>query len=190
LVEAIAERSRLGVVDVAAEVVVPQIALAKSSVGLPTQQPASAHRAALTSPTSLMKRILVVDDDAAIRSVISALLTTAGYEVITMEDGAGALKIAAHQSLSVAIVDVFMPGVDGLETIRGLTHLAPGMPLIMVSGFPFARADSRSPDFLGMSIKLGSAHHLAKPFKPSELLELVEACEGRSGAKNSAEEAA
>lgn len=111
-----------------------------------------------------------------------------------MEDGARALKIAAHQSFSVAIVDVFMPGVDGLETIRGLTHLAPAMPLIMVSGFPFARADSRSPDLLGMSIKLGSARYLAKPFKPSELLELVAACcafrEGRSDAKNSMEEAA
>jgi DNA-binding NtrC family response regulator len=136
-----------------------------------------------------MKRILVVDDDAAIRSVISALLTAAGCEVITMEDGAGALKIAAHQSFTVAIVDVFMPGVDGLETIRRLTNLAPGMPLIVISGFPFNRPGSRSPDFLGMSIKLGSAHYLAKPFKPSELLELVETCcaARRSEAKNPAD---
>jgi CheY-like chemotaxis protein len=142
----------------------------------------------------MKKRILVVDDDAAIRTVISTLLTTAGYEVITMEDGAGALKIAAHQSFSVAIVDVFMPGVDGLETIRRLNTLAPGMPLIVISGFPFARADSRSPDFLGMSIKLGSAHYLAKPFKPAEILELVATCcapsPSRPDAKNSADEAA
>jgi CheY-like chemotaxis protein len=141
-----------------------------------------------------MKRILVVDDDAPIRTMISTLLTTAGYEVITMEDGAGALKVAAQQSFSVAIVDVFMPGVDGLETIRRLTTLAPGMPLIVISGFPFARADSRSPDFLGMSIKLGSAHYLAKPFKPAELLELVEsccaACATRPNTKGSADEAA
>jgi len=141
-----------------------------------------------------MKRILVVDDDAAIRTVISTLLTAAGYEVITMEDGAGALQVAAHQTFSVAIVDVFMPGVDGLETIRRLTTLAPGMPLIVISGFPFARADSRSPDFLGMSIKLGSAHYLPKPFKPREILELVESCWAsctkRPDAKNSAGEAA
>jgi CheY-like chemotaxis protein len=123
-----------------------------------------------------MKRILVVDDDAAIRRVISTLLTAAGYEVVTREDGASALEIAAHQSFSVAIVDVFMPGVDGLETIRRLTSLAPGMPSIVVSGFPFARDDRRPPDFLSMSMKLGSAHYLPKPFRPSELLGLVETC--------------
>ena len=111
-----------------------------------------------------------------------------------MEDGAGALSMAAQESFSAAIVDVFMPGVDGLETIRRLTTLAPGMPLIVISGFPFARADSRSPDFLGMSIKLGSAHYLPKPFRPPELLGLVETCcasgANRPDAKNSAEEAA
>jgi YesN/AraC family two-component response regulator len=87
-----------------------------------------------------------------------------------------------------------MPGVDGLETIRKLSTLAPGMPLVAISGFPFARADSRSPDFLGMSIKLGSAHYLAKPFKPAEIMELVGTCSAssspRGDAKNSADEAA
>jgi len=193
--KAIAERPRFGVVGVAAEVVVPQIAACqKQCRDCRRSHLRPRTMTALLCPSSLMKRILVVDDDAAIRTVTSTLLTAAGYEVITMEDGAGALKIAAHQSFNVAIVDVFMPGVDGLETIRRLTTLAPEMPLIVISGFPFARADSRSPDFLGMSIKLGSAHYLPKPFKPQELLGLVEtccaSCAKRPDAKNSADEAA
>jgi CheY-like chemotaxis protein len=119
-------------------------------------------------------RILVVDDDAAIRESIRLALAPAGIEVTTVDSGERALEDFAHASFDGAIVDFMMPGIGGAETIRALRALRPGLPVIVVSG-SLMRDESRAPDFLHLAMELAGVTHLAKPFKLSDLLRTVRA---------------
>jgi CheY-like chemotaxis protein len=76
----------------------------------------------------------------------------------------------------VIIVDIFMPGMDGLETIRVFKKSAPEVPVIAMSGFMFRDSAKPAPNFLSMATKLGAAYSLAKPFRPKDLLRAVEYC--------------
>jgi CheY-like chemotaxis protein len=120
-----------------------------------------------------MARILVIDDDGAVRAAIRLLLERESHEVVDAEDGRSgvdALKIAAFD---IVICDIFMPGMDGLETIREFHRHNPHVPVIAMSGFTFRHS---APDFLTMATKLGAAYSLHKPFRPPELLRAVQAC--------------
>jgi DNA-binding NtrC family response regulator len=66
--------------------------------------------------------------------------------------------------------------MDGLETIRAFNKHAPAVPVIAISGFLFRDSATPAPDFLAMATKLGAAYSLHKPFRPKELLRVVEAC--------------
>ena len=66
------------------------------------------------------RRILVVDDDAAIRSLVRRVLEHAGYEVATARDGREAIALIARDDYDVVLLDVMMPGVDGLEVVESL----------------------------------------------------------------------
>lgn len=122
-----------------------------------------------------MPRILVIDDDRAIRSVIQALLSP-DYEVETADGGRSALRVLAANRFDAILVDIFMPGMDGLETIRLLRERAPGVPLIAMSGYMVRDPSSEAPDFLGMAGKLGATYGLPKPFRPKELFRVLEKC--------------
>lgn len=80
--------------------------------------------------------ILVVDDEAAIREVTRAALETCGYEVLTAQDGMDAISIyVQHKNdISLALIDVMMPSMDGLTTIRILRKINPNIKIIAVSG--------------------------------------------------------
>ncbi|MBC7584752.1 MAG: response regulator, partial [Tardiphaga sp.] len=89
------------------------------------------------------------------------------------------------------IVDIFMPDMNGFESVRRFHECAPAVPLIAISGYAFAESLSPAPDFLRMALGLGAARCLRKPFKPQTLLTIVEEClmerearrepDGRSG---------
>ena len=68
------------------------------------------------------------------------------------------------------IVDIFMPHMRGFESIRIFHERAPDIPLIAMSGYAFANADTTSPDFLRMTLELGATRCLRKPFTPQALL--------------------
>jgi CheY-like chemotaxis protein len=74
------------------------------------------------------------------------------------------------------IVDIFMPGVEGLETIQRVHQQNPDLPIIVMSGLNFRSASATPPDFLTMATKLGAACALRKPFRPGELREAVDGC--------------
>ena len=71
----------------------------------------------------------------------------------------------------LAIVDLFMPGMDGLETTKGLRQLDPGMPIIAVSGFMFPDECPEMPHFSSMAKEAGALATLYKPFRRHELLQ-------------------
>ncbi|HYW60797.1 MAG TPA: response regulator [Xanthobacteraceae bacterium] len=123
-----------------------------------------------------MARILVVDDDVKVRRTVRALLERAGHAVVLAErghDGAAAIEAFAFD---LAIVDIFMPGMNGLETIRAFRQSAPTLPIIVISGYVFRDARGPAPDFFRMAVDLGAAACLRKPVKPTALLRAVEEC--------------
>ena len=65
------------------------------------------------------------------------------------------------------LVDIFMPHMRGFESIRIFHERAPDIPLVAMSGYAFANADTASPDFLRMTLELGATHCLRKPFTPA-----------------------
>jgi CheY-like chemotaxis protein len=79
-------------------------------------------------------RILVVDDNGAARRSLAELLTRGGYEVIQAADGFEATRVRWDAAVDLVILDLFMPGKDGIETIRELRKLSPGIPVIAMSG--------------------------------------------------------
>src|SRR5882672_7090448 len=101
-----------------------------------------------------MARILVVDDDKAVRTAIQMVLEHQGFDVVVAEDGSSGIAAIQGEKFEVVIVDIFMPGMDGLETIRMFNRHAPSVPVIAISGFLFRDSSHPAPDFLAMATKL------------------------------------
>jgi CheY-like chemotaxis protein len=125
-----------------------------------------------------MLRILVVDDDTAVRSAIKIVLEQDGHEVILASNGKAGIAAADEERFDLVICDIFMPGMDGIETINTFHKNNPQMPVIAMSGFTFRDSQHPAPDYLSLSTKLGAAYSLRKPFRPNELLKAVRECSG------------
>jgi len=115
-----------------------------------------------------MSKILVIDDEPGIRAIMCSALEAAGYEVVGFAEGGGAIEHVREESADLLITDIFMPEVEGLETIREIRRLRPDMPIIAISGI-----DLEGADYLGFARKFGAAATLRKPFWPTDLLDLV-----------------
>jgi len=124
------------------------------------------------------KRILVVDDDAGIRSSLGKLLTTAGHEVILAENGREATQSLREASPDLVILDLFMPEKDGLEVLIELRAHTPDVPVIAMSG------GAKQMDLLPEAKLLGAAWTIEKPFIPAAMLALVASALGESRKTN------
>jgi len=82
-----------------------------------------------------MKRILVVDDDEAIRTLLKDELTDEGYEVITATDARDALKLVEQEPLDLVVLDIRMPGMDGLEALPRILGMKEGLPVILNTAY-------------------------------------------------------
>lgn len=120
-----------------------------------------------------MASILVIDDDRAVLATIKILLERAAHTVEAVDNSRNGLQLIETQSFDLLICDIFMPGMDGFETMRQVHQLRPEMPVIVISGQQFSLASEHAPDFLHMATRLGAVSSLQKPFKPSELLAVV-----------------
>jgi CheY-like chemotaxis protein len=118
--------------------------------------------------------MLVIDDDPAIRTALDMLLRRKNYSVFLAPDGPTGLQLISSLALDAVIIDMFMPGMNGIATIRELIKLKPDLPFIAMSGFAFTDRKQGAPDFLGMAIRLGAAAALQKPFETRELLEALD----------------
>jgi DNA-binding NtrC family response regulator len=117
--------------------------------------------------------ILVIDDDRAVLSTVKLLLERATHAVEAVDNSRAGLRLLDTHKFDLLIVDIFMPGMDGFETMRLVHRSQPEMPVIVISGQQFRSAAERGPDFLIMATKLGAVSSLQKPFKPQELLATV-----------------
>ena len=120
-----------------------------------------------------MAGILVIDDDRAVLATIRILLERAGHAVEAVDSSRAGLQLLDAQSFDLLIVDIFMPGMDGFETMKLVHQSRPDMPVIVISGQQFSFSSQPSPDFLHMATRLGAVSSLQKPFRPTELLAAV-----------------
>ncbi len=123
-----------------------------------------------------MAHILVVDDDPAVQMTIQLLLERAGHRVVVAGDGRKGLAAFEAEVFDLLFLDIFMPGMDGLETMRLMLQQRPDIPIIVISGRPIVPEAMSEPDFLSMTIKLGAIRTLPKPFRPAELAAAVSSC--------------
>ena len=118
----------------------------------------------------------MVDDDPMVAMAIEVCLQRQGLEVTIADGGEAGMRELGRGQFDVMIIDVFMPHMRGFESIRIFHERAPGVPLIAMSGYAFANADTSSPDFLRMTLELGATCCLRKPFTPKALLAAVNDC--------------
>ena len=114
-----------------------------------------------------MRTILVVDDDDRIRSLLAEYLGGRGYEVLVAADGEAGLEQARSHPIDLVVLDVMMPGKDGLSVLREL-RMTGALPVIMLT------ARGEDTDRI-VGLELGADDYLAKPFNPRELVARIEA---------------
>ena len=135
-----------------------------------------------------MARILVVDDDTAVQATVRLLLERGGHSVVTAGDGQKGIALFEAGDFDLLFLDIFMPGMDGFETMRLVHQRKPRIPIIVISGKPIP-SDS-GPDYLTMAMKLGAISSLQKPFMPAALLASVAECLRRAGRSSASAPAA
>jgi CheY-like chemotaxis protein len=118
-------------------------------------------------------RILIIDDEKAVREATEILLVANGYEVVTSEDGPTGIDLIKKGGIDLAIVDVFMPGMDGLTTTDAIHRHAPKLPVIAMSGFMLGGPCPTMPYFDEMATEAGAVFALYKPFRPAELIAAI-----------------
>ncbi len=107
-------------------------------------------------------RILVVDDDRAVREALRRALTLAGYEVQPAEDGEQALERSAGSLPDAVVLDIGLPGIDGLEVCRRVRRLGNRVPILMLTA-----RDAVADRIDGLDV--GADDYMVKPFDVGEL---------------------
>lgn len=94
-----------------------------------------------------MLRLLVVDDDPMVSQTMQLWLKRQGFDVVTADGAASGLSALRRGDFDLMIVDIFMPDMNGFESVRRFHECAPAVPLIAISGYAFAESLSPAPDF-------------------------------------------
>ena len=126
-----------------------------------------------------MASILVIDDDQAVLATIDLVLARDAHTVVVTDDGRKGLELFKTGAFDLLIVDIFMPAMDGLETMSLARRYRPEVPVLVISGNMVRSGADSMPDFLRMATRLGAVSSLQKPFRPSELLAAVDNCLSR-----------
>ena len=116
-----------------------------------------------------MARILIIDDEPNVRSMLRRMLHQAGHQVSEASNGAEGIKLYEQNQPDLIITDILMPEKEGIETIIALHRADPDLPIIAISG----GGRSGGTNFLSSAEKLGARHTLSKPFRGDQLLSAV-----------------
>ncbi len=110
--------------------------------------------------------ILVVEDDNTIRELVEMILSQAGYQVTTAEDGREGLELLRRARPDLILLDIAMPGIDGLEVLNRIRQRGFSMPVLMMTA-------NSSAQVVRDVMALGGNGYLLKPFEPEELVARV-----------------
>ena len=126
-------------------------------------------------------RILVVDDQEQIIQSLTEILSDENHEVLSARDGQEALHIVQSDSPDVVFLDIWIPGIDGMQTLKAIKRIDPDCAVVMMSGHGTIETAVKA-------IKLGATDYLEKPLNLEDVLHLVDkAISGRSTAKRKRE---
>lgn len=122
----------------------------------------------MSVPPSRPTKLLVVDDDARIRDLLRRYLTQQGFEVLLAEDGKAMTRLMSRETVDLIVLDLMMPGDDGLSLCRNLRNARDLTPIIMLT------AKGEDVDRI-VGLEVGADDYLGKPFNPRELLARIHA---------------
>lgn len=112
-----------------------------------------------------MNKVLVVDDEKSTRESLKMIFKDS-YEVVTVESGHKAISVVSREDPQVVILDIFMPGIDGLETLKRLREIDPDIPIIMITATQMVNTAVKA-------MKLGAFDYVVKPFDVEEIVLIV-----------------
>lgn len=128
-----------------------------------------------------VKRILVVEDEPSIVTLLTYNLEQAGFQVLTAEDGNQGLQLALEEKPDFIILDIMLPGMDGIEICKRLRQEKVKTPILMLTA-----RDDELDKVLGL--ELGADDYMTKPFSPRELVARIKAIMRRTNLENEADE--
>ncbi|SNB45534.1 response regulator [Geobacter sp. DSM 9736] len=113
-----------------------------------------------------MKNILVVDDNEDCLSLVKILLESEGMTAECAESGEDALRELSAKAFHLMVTDLNLPGIDGFAIVQQAMEIAPGMPIIMMTG-------ETSPDITRLAVELGIVKVIFKPFTSHEMVTTI-----------------
>jgi two-component system, OmpR family, phosphate regulon response regulator OmpR len=122
----------------------------------------------MTSPASRLDKIVVVDDDTRIRDLLRRYLSQEGFDVLLAEDARALQRIMQRETIDLLVLDVMLPGEDGLSICKRLRSEGVRTPIIMLT------AKGEDTDRI-TGLDIGADDYLGKPFNPRELLARIQA---------------
>ena len=108
-------------------------------------------------------RVLIVDDEEVLRDVLDAVLRREGFDIVTAASGEEALNVLDGEDIDLVILDVMLPGISGIDTMRAIRISNPTLPVIIITAFS-------SIDGAIDAMKQGAFHYIPKPFKNEEVV--------------------
>ncbi len=111
--------------------------------------------------------ILIVDDEEELRENLRDLLEFSGFHVVAAQSGEEALQSVQQHSFDAVMLDIQLPGIDGLETLKRIKEIRPDLPVAMVSA-------SSVRGVLALAEEYGATLTILKPYSPQEMLQAVE----------------
>jgi len=112
-------------------------------------------------------KILVIDDEAGMRDILSFELGSRGYEVVAVEDGNKGIEKAKHEKFDIAIIDIKLPGMDGITVLENIKNINPETEVIMSTGYG-------TMETVIESLRKGASDYINKPFYLAEVSASVE----------------
>lgn len=114
----------------------------------------------------MAKKILLVDDQMGIRRLLGEVFTSEGYHVATAANGYEALELVEKEAFNLALVDMKMPGMSGLELLRQLKQVQKDIAVIIMTAYGELK-------IVNEVLILGAYKYITKPFDIDELIEIV-----------------
>jgi CheY-like chemotaxis protein len=119
-----------------------------------------------------LTRVLIIDDDDSVSAAISAILAGRRYETAIAPRAYAGIHALRNSSFDVVMIDIFMPGLNGLDAIKHIRRES-SIPIIAMSGFQLRRATDAG-DYLDLAVQRGASLCMRKPFQPAQLVGAID----------------